>query len=59
MINIKLTQQRKKYGLIATLKAEHSDLELASFLNVARTFVVKVREELKNSNGDSPGILQR
>ena len=42
----------KRHAEIVSIKAEHSDLEIARFLKVARSFVYKVRKELEEKNGD-------
>lgn len=48
---MKLTQQMKSHAVIVALLAEHSDLEIARFLKVERSFV-KVWKPLT-------GILQK
>ncbi|KPU74657.1 uncharacterized protein Dana_GF26712 [Drosophila ananassae] len=47
-----LTQEMKRHAVIVALHAEHSDLEISTFLKVARSFVYKVRQELQSSGGN-------
>lgn len=45
--------------LIVDFKANHSDLENARFLNVARSFLAKVRKELEAADGDFTASAKR
>ena len=47
----KLTHEMKRHAVIVAIHANHSDLEISEFLNLARLFVHKVRRELEVSNG--------
>ena len=59
MADIKLTLQMKRHAIIIALKSEHSDLEIANFLKVARSFVHKVRKELEASDGNVSPVAKR
>ena len=48
----KLTQEMKRHAVIVAIHAKHSDLEISQFLNVAWSFVHKVRRELEASDGN-------
>ena len=37
----------KRHALIVKIKADHGDLEIVCFLRVTRSFVHKIRKELK------------
>ena len=47
--DLMLTNEMKRYAVIAVLKADRGDLEIARFLRVARSFVHKIRKELKKN----------
>lgn len=42
--NIKLTQKMKRQNVIGALKADYSALDIARFMKVARSVVVKIRK---------------
>ena len=46
----KRTQEMKRHVVIVAIHSKHSDLEISQFLNVARSFVYKVRRELEASD---------
>lgn len=54
-----LTQEMKRHAVIVAIHAEHSDVEIARFLKVARSFVNKVRKELEASGGDVLSVAKR
>ena len=51
MAENQITQNMKRHTVLVALKAERSDLEIARFLKVARSFVHKVRQDLQSDNG--------
>ena len=51
MENTTITNEVKRHTVIVSIKAKHSNLEIAIFLRVARSFVFKVRKELNENNG--------
>lgn len=59
MAEPRLTQQMKRHAVIVSLAAGHSDSEIAAFLNVARSFVFKVRRELDAASGDVATVSHR
>ena len=59
MDSLILTQEMKRHAVLVAISAQHSDSEIASFLNVARSFVFKVRHELKTSGGDISSVAKR
>ena len=52
MDSLNLTQKMKRHAVLVAISAQHSDSGIASFLNVARSFVFKVRHEVEASGGD-------
>ena len=50
MTDPKLTNEMKRHAVIVALKGYHRDLEIARFLRVARSFVLKIRKELEKEN---------
>ena len=46
-----MKQKVKKHDVLVAISAHHWDSEIASFLNVARSFVFKARHELETSGG--------
>ncbi|XP_014784953.1 tRNA (guanine-N(7)-)-methyltransferase isoform X1 [Octopus bimaculoides] len=59
MADTMLTQEMKRHAVIVAICAERSDLEIANFLNVARSFVHKVRTELEASGGNVSIVSKR
>lgn len=59
MAENQITQKMKRHAVLVALKAGHSDLEIARFLKVARSFVHKVRQELQSNNGTVSKIAKR
>ena len=55
----KLTHEMKRHAVIVAIHANHSDLEISEFLNLARSFVHKVRRELEVSNGNVQSVAKR
>lgn len=53
------TQEMKRHAVLVALAANHSDSEIANFFKVARSFVFKVRNELKASGGDVLSVAKR
>ena len=49
----------KRHAVLVAIAAHHSDSEIASFLNLARPFVFKVRHELQMSGGDISSVARR
>lgn len=43
----------KRHAVIVALQGDHSDLEIARFLKVARSFVFKIRKELQTDKGNA------
>ena len=56
MVDNKLTQELKRHAVIVAIHAKHSDLEILQFLNVARSFLHKVRRGLEESDGDVESV---
>ena len=54
-----LTHEMERHAVIVSLAANHTDSVIAEFLNVARSFVHKVRKELEASNGDFSSVSER
>ena len=54
-----MTQEMKRHAVVVAIVAHHGDSEIASFLNVARSFVFKVRRELETSGGDIAHVAKR
>ena len=54
-----LTQEMKRHAVIVALTAKHTDLEISNFLNVARSFVYKVRMELEINDGNVSPVAKR
>lgn len=52
MAEPRITQEMKRHALIVSLAAGHSDFKMGAFLNVAMSFVFKVRRELDAASGD-------
>ena len=55
----KLTQEMKRHAVIVAIHAKHSDLEISQVLNVARSFVYKVRGELDVSDSNVESVGKR
>jgi len=55
----KLTQEMKRHAVIVAIHANHSDLEISQFLNVARSFVHKVRRGLEVSDDNVESVAKR
>jgi len=55
----KLTQEIKRHAVIVTIHANHSDLEISQFLEVARLFVHKICRELEASDGNVENVAKR
>jgi len=55
----KLTHEMKRYAVIVAIHANHSDLEMFIFLNLARSFVHKVRRELEVSDDNVESVAKR
>lgn len=53
------TREMKRHAVLVALAANHSDSEIANFFKVARSFVFKVRNELKASGGDVSSVAKR
>ncbi|XP_046868909.1 uncharacterized protein LOC124461437 [Drosophila willistoni] len=49
----------KRHAVIVALYANHTDLEISNFLKCARSFVYKVRCELKASGGNAEPVSKR
>ena len=47
MTNNNITSKMKRHAVIVSIKAKHIDFKIARFLKLARSFVCKVRKELK------------
>lgn len=57
MVNSKqVRQQMKMHSAIITLKA---DLQIARFLKIAQSFVIKVGKELEATDGNSTAVAKR
>ena len=54
-----LTQQMKRHDVIVCLAAGHTDSEIAAFLKVVRSFVFKVKSELKAAGDDVAAVAER
>lgn len=59
MVAFSLTQDRKGHAVLVALDVNHSDSEIATILNVARSFVLKVRKELVTHRGDVSTMAKR
>ena len=55
----KLTQEMKRHAVTIAIHAEHSDLEISQFFNVARLFVHKVHREFETSDGNVESVAMR
>lgn len=58
MSSIKLSQQMKRHAIIITLKTGRRDLEIAHFLKVSQSFVVKVRKKPEDADRDSTAVAK-
>ena len=47
---LSLTQEMERHDVLVAIAAHYSDLKITSFLNVARSFVFRVRHELETSS---------
>ena len=54
-----LTNERKRHAVIVAWKADHGDLEIASFLRVVRSFVHKIRKKLEKENDNVISVSKR
>ena len=45
-----------KYAVNVAMHAKHRVLEILQFLNIARSFVYKVRRELETSDGNAESV---
>ena len=52
MADNNITDEMKRHVVIVSIKVENSDSKIARFLKVTRSFVCKVRKELKENNED-------
>ena len=59
MADTSINNEMKRHAVIVSIKAKHSNLEIARFLKVARSFVCKVRKELNENNGDELATSKR
>ena len=59
MADNKLTHEMKRHAVIVAIMAQHTDLQIAQFLKVARSFVYKVRKELEVSDGKISAVAKR
>lgn len=58
-ISFELTQEMKRHAVIVASAAGHSDFEISNFLNVARSFVNKIRKECLASDRNVSSISKR
>lgn len=54
----KLKQEMKRHAVLVVLAAHHSDLEIANFLKVAKSFVYRVQAELMCCGGDVASVAK-
>jgi DDE superfamily endonuclease len=54
-----ITQQMKRHAVLVALSANHNDSEIATFLNVSRSFVCKIRNKVIVSDGDVQIVAER
>ena len=59
MVDHTLTNEMKRHDTIVTLKVDHGHLESARFLRVTRSFVHKIRKELKKENDKVMSVSKR
>ena len=59
MASIVLTQQMKRHAVIVALSAGRNPNAIAGFLNVARSFVFKVKSEMEASGDDLASVSER
>lgn len=59
MAQSNITQEMKRHAVIVSIAAGHTNSEIAAFLNVARSFVYKVRRELVDARGNVASTSQR
>ncbi|KAM3185890.1 hypothetical protein ACTXT7_005467 [Hymenolepis weldensis] len=52
MADNNITTEKKKHAVIVSIKAKHSNLEIASFLRVTTSLVCKIRKEVNENNAD-------
>lgn len=55
----KLTEEMKRHAVTVSLTEEHSDLKIAAFLKLARSFVFKISSKLKAARFDVTNIAHR
>ena len=59
MDSLIMTEEMKRHDVLAAIAAHHSDSEIASFLNVGRSFVFEVMHELETTGGDISFLAKR
>ena len=59
MSALNLTQEMKRQEMLMTLAANNGDSEIASFLNVIRSFMFKDRNEMEASSEYASSVARR
>lgn len=54
-----LTEKMKKHAIIVLLAEEHSGLDIAAFLKLVRSFIFKIKNELKAARFDVATLSYR
>lgn len=54
-----LMQEMKHHAVLVALATNHSELEISTFLNMARCFVYKIKKELVSSGGAVASVAMR
>lgn len=49
----------KRHTVLVALAADHSDLDIATFLTLSRSFIFKLRKQLSDSDGDVASVAKR
>ena len=54
-----ITNEMKRHTVRVSIKVEYSDLKVARFLKVTRSFIYQMRKELKENNEDKLAMSKR
>lgn len=49
----------KRHAVLVALAADHSDLDIATFLTLSRSFIFKLRKQLSDSDGGVASVAKR
>ena len=59
MADNQITKQMKRHVVIVALRADHGNLKYGGFLNVTRSFVFKIRNQLQNNTENASQTAKR